>query len=210
MFDNDGSRMDRAREAVSAGADHVKEFTRDVVSGTKDTAKRAVQVVREAEADPVLRERARSGTERSLSRAGDAVGGAAPAIGRGAEFAVEKVGSVLRFVARPVAVVVGSIAGVVGGWWQKASELRNDLPAGEEEACRAHFATVTVEGLTFDHARSGYTIGYIAGCNPDYRGRAFEDVEADLRHGFHDADAEYDALREFARYGYGRGAATLR
>jgi hypothetical protein len=209
MFDKDGSRMDRAREAVSSGAGHVKDFTRDVVSGTRDTAKRAVQVVREAEPDQELRERTRSGTERSLSRAGDAVGGAAPAIGRGAEFAVEKVGSVLRFVARPVAVIVGSIAGVVGGWWHKASELRNDLPAGEEEACRAHFATVVIDGMTFEDARSGYAVGYIAGCNPDYRGRTFEDVEADLRHGFRDADAEYDALRDFARYGYGRGAATL-
>jgi hypothetical protein len=209
MLERDGdTRIDRAREAISAGADQVKEFTRDVASSTRDTAKRAVRIVKEAEPDPELRERARSGTERSLSRAGDAVGGAAPAVGRGAEYAVRKVGSVLRFVARPVAVIVGSIAGVVGGWWQKASELRSDLPGEEEQACRTHFATLTVHGLTFDDARSGYAIGYIAGCNPEYSGRAFEDVEADLRHGFLDADAEYDALREFARFGYGRGAAT--
>jgi hypothetical protein len=203
------SRLVRAKEGVVTGVSHVaenvSEFTRDVVDATREKARQAARIVREAEPDTVLRERTQKSTEGGLDRAGQAVVGAAPAIGRGAEYAATRVGDALKFVARPVGVVIGALAGTVGGWWNKASELRQHMPDEEEQACRIHFASFAGGDLTFDQARSGYVIGYVAGCNPDYHGRAFEDVEPDLRQGFGAEDTEYDVLREFARYGYSRG-----
>lgn len=197
------SRLDRAREGVAAGAEHVKQVTTKVAAGTREKASLARQIVREAESDEQLKENVRTGTQQAMNMAGEAVSGAAPAVGRGAEYAVGKVGAALRFVGRPLGAILGPIAGTVGGWWNKASELKGGMPKDVEAQCREHFATVlVVDGMSYDHAHTGYVLGYMAGCNPDYGGRPFEDVEADLRHGFTDADAEYQALREFARYGY--------
>jgi hypothetical protein len=201
--------LDRAKDSMAAGASGVVEYTRDALGEVREKAGRAADVVRNAETDQRLRETVSGSTEHGLHRAGDAVSGAAPAIGRGAEYAAEKLGSALHFVARPLAVVIGSIAGVVGGWWKQAANATPDFPTSEDEACRAHFATVTIipEGMSYDRARDGYALGYIAARNPGYSGRAFEDVEPDLRQGFTGERAtEYDALRDFARYGYARGS----
>lgn len=203
------SPLDRARDTVAAGAGQVKEKTKEVLSSAREKTAEAVRFVRESEADEHVRDKARASTEAGLEKAGDAVSGAAPAIGRGAEYAADKVGAALRFAARPLGAVIGTVAGVVGGWWKTARAGSTGLPVAEEEACRAHFITLAIDGMNFDQARSGYTFGYIAGCNPDYDGRAFEEVETDLRHGFADADAEYDAIREFARFGYGRGRGSM-
>jgi hypothetical protein len=206
------SRLARVKEGVVAGAsnvaDNVSEFTRDIVDATRDKARQAARIVREAEPDAELRERAQKSTEGGLDRAGQAVAGAAPAIGRGAEYAATRLGDALKFVARPAGVIIGTLAGTVGGWWNKASELKQHMPEEEERACRIHFATFAGSGLTFDQARSGYILGYVAGCNPGYQGRAFDDVEPDLRQGFAADDTEYDVLREFARYGYSRGSGS--
>jgi hypothetical protein len=201
--------LGRAKDSMSAGASGLKEYTKDALGEAREQVVRAAEVVRNAETDRELRGTVSATTEQSLHRAGDAVGGAAPAIGRGAEYAASKVGSVLHIAARPLAVVLGAIAGVVGGWWKEASSSVPDFPESEDQACRAHFAAITVvpEGMTYDRARNGYALGYIAARNPGYRGRPFDDVELDLRQGFTgERTDEFDALREFARYGYTRGS----
>ncbi len=110
--------------------------------------------------------------------------------------------------ARPFATVLGAVAGTLGGWWNKAAEERLALPETEEQACRAHFASIAVPppGMPYGRARTGYALGYVASRNPGYGGRRFEDVETELRRGFGEQHAaDYDALREFTRYGYDRG-----
>lgn len=214
------SRLERAREqtrealgsakdAVVAGASGVAGFTRNVATQTRDTAGRVVDFVKEAEPDEALKANVASGTESSLHSAGDRLADAAPRIGRAAETAAEKVGAALHAVAHPLASVLGAIAGTVGGWWNKARDVTPQLSPADEAACRAHFATLDAlaAGMDFERARVGYEIGYIAARNPSYSGRAFEDVEPDLRQGFTGSRAgEYDALRDFARFGYGRAA----
>jgi hypothetical protein len=201
--------LERTKDGMVAGASGLAEITRTVATETADRAGRVVEFVREAETDAGLREKVLHTTERTLHQAGDRLSGAAPLIGRGTEAAVRGVGKALHLVAHPLAVVIGAIAGTVGGWWkQAASDSSAEWPETEEQACRAHF--VTVVGIpaetTFERARTGYSLGYLAGRNPEYRGRSFDDIEADLRQGFTGEHAdEYDALREFARYGYGRG-----
>jgi hypothetical protein len=216
MADHGKSRTDRAKEGIAAGAaqardvahavtDTAKQKARSAAAATKETAREAARIVREAETDNELKQRARSATEHGLERAGHAVSGAAPAIGRGAEYAAARVGDALSYLGRPLGAIVGAIAGTIGGWWNKAAEVRTELPAEEEEVCRAHFAALAIDGLAYEDARNGYALGFLAGGNPEYGGRAFEEIEPDLRHGFYDDTAEYDTLREFARLGYGRG-----
>lgn len=201
-------KLGEAKEGLAAGASGVAEFTRSAASATRERADHVAGIVKEAKPDPAVRSRVGDRTERSLERASGAVTGAAPAIGRGAERAAEKVGQALHGIAHPLGAVVGAIAGTLGGWWKKAEEEPYELPEAEEQACRTHFASVPVmpPGMTYDLARTGYGLGYIASRNPDYRDRGFDEVEPDLRRGFGGADpADYDSLRDFTRYGYERG-----
>jgi hypothetical protein len=202
-----GRAADTAKETLSRARDGVVSTAGQVKDRTVEAASAAARIVREAEPDHELKENVKDGTERALGRAGSAVSGAAPTIGRGTEYAVDKVGAALKFVARPLAIIIGTIAGTVGGWWKKAAERGSDLPITEEEACRVHFSALGLEptGVTFERARPGYALGFVAATNPDYRGRNFEEIEEDLRLGFHDREDEYHALRDFARYGYERG-----
>lgn len=110
--------------------------------------------------------------------------------------------------------LVGVLAGALGGWWagRAMSSGAHELPEEHEEACRVHFVSYTMRpaNVTYDDARPGYLLGYMASQNPDYTGRSYDDVENDLRRGFtDDYAARYDSLRDYARYGYERGS-TLR
>ncbi len=199
----------KAREGLVAGASGLMEVSRTVATETRDRAGRVVEFVREAEADEELRSTVAGKTERSLDKAGDALAGAAPAIGRNAERAAEKLGGALHAIAGPLATILGSIAGTIGGWWKKAAQERYELSKADEEACRAHFTTVVVVSpeMTYERARTGYALGYVASRNPGYNGRNFDEIEDDLRQGFGDEGyADYEALRDFTRYGYDRGA----
>jgi hypothetical protein len=60
--------------------------------------------------------------------------------------------------------------------------------------------------VDYDTARIGYGVGHVAGRNPDYRTRSFDDVEADLRRGWSDKDRDYDSMRPFVREGYERSS----
>lgn len=204
-------KLEGAKHGLAAGASGLAERTRTVANEAAERAGRAVQFVREAEPDEQLRSTVSERTQRSLDRAGNAVTGAAPTVGRGAEKAVELVGAALHSLARPLATVLGAIAGTLGGWWKKASSDEFELPAAEEAACRAHFTSITVlpAGMDYEQARTGYALGWVASRNPEYRGRGFDEVEPELRRGFGEEHADaYDSLREFTRYGYGRGSGS--
>lgn len=220
MNDGEGGRIDRAREKtretidrakdrLAAGAATATETGRNAASGAKQKASRAAEFVRDAETDTELKGNVTTRTERGLDRAGDALTRAAPTIGRGTEMAAAKVGQALHAISHPTAMILGTIAGTLGGWWRKAADERMDLPESEEQACRDHFSTIAAmpPGMTYERARPAYAIGYVASRNPAYRGRQFEELDAELRRGFGEgASTDYDSLRDFARFGYERGA----
>ena len=118
-------------------------------------------------------------------------------------------GAAIGSAAGPIGTIVGGIAGAAGGWWagEKAGRALEDMGEHEPEY-RKHFETSASERerrLSYDDARVGYTVGHMAGRNPDYRGRKFEDVETDLRKGWKTSGTyEYDALRPYVRHGYER------
>lgn len=117
-------------------------------------------------------------------------------------------GAAIGSAAGPVGTIIGGIAGAAGGWWagEKAGRAVEDMGEHDPEY-RKHYETSGTErdrNLTYEDARVGYTVGHMAGRNPDYRGRKFEDVETDLRSGWRGTNYEYDTMRPFVRHGYER------
>jgi hypothetical protein len=208
MADTVREKAGKAKESLSAGASGVLDATRTVAGETRDRAGRAARFVKEAETDEQLKSKVSARTESSLDRAADAVTSSAPAIGRSAERAARVVGGALHTVAHPLAKILGVIAGTLGGWWKKAAEKPFLLSEVDEAECRAHFTSIEFipADMTFDRARTGYAVGYVASRNPDYADRSFDDLEPDLRRGFGDEyQNDYEALRDFARFGYEKG-----
>jgi hypothetical protein len=200
--------VDRAKEKLAAGAAGATEMGRTAVSGVRDRATRAAEFVRDAETDVELKGAVTHRTESSLDRAGDAITRAAPTIGRGTEMAAEKLGHALHAISHPTGVLLGTIAGTLGGWWRKAADQQIDLPQSEDQACLEHFSTIAAPppGMTYEQARPAYALGYVASRNPSFRGRDFDEVDRELRDGFaRDQSSDYDSVREFTRYGYERG-----
>ena len=127
--------------------------------------------------------------------------------------ALESVRSPL--IGSALGALLGSLAGALGGWWagRKLADSDFQLTPEDEAACQAHFVALTVRpvGMTFDEARDGYALGHAASRNPGYRGRAFDQVEPELRRGFAGEYARrYATLRDFARFGYERGTGNTR
>ena len=115
-------------------------------------------------------------------------------------------GAAIGSAAGPIGTIIGGIAGAAGGWWagEKAGRALEDMGDHEPEY-RKHFDSNKGRDLSYDDARVGYSVGHMAGRNPDYRGRKFEDVEPELRQGWSAGGPhKYDDLRPYVRHGYER------
>lgn len=112
-------------------------------------------------------------------------------------------GAAIGSVAGPVGTIIGGIAGAVGGWWagEKAGRAAEDL-GKHDETYRTHYRDNGDSALQYDDARVGYGLGHVAGRNPDYKGRPFDEVETDLRNGWNSDSRDYDSMRPYIRYGY--------
>lgn len=115
-------------------------------------------------------------------------------------------GAAIGSAAGPIGTIIGGIAGAAGGWWagEKAGRALEDM-GDHEPDYRRHFETNSSRDLTYDDARVGYSVGHMAGRNPDYRGRSWDEVEQDLRRGWKaDERHQYDDLRPYVRHGFER------
>lgn len=131
--------------------------------------------------------------------AGEAVGGTSGAL----------TGAALGSLGGPIGTIIGGIAGAAGGWWtgRSISEAAAHYTEHDDQEYRSHWDSHTSrpEGMDYDRARTGYAVGHIAGRNPDYQGRSFDEVEPDLRRGFSgEQEGDWDSVRDFARHGYER------
>ncbi len=136
-------------------------------------------------------------------------------------------------------IIGGIAGAVSGWWTGRAVSEAASSFDGDEDYYRSHYNSSTSSGvkgtlneplaansgtaglghsstanninrdLSFDRARPAYQVGHLAGMNPDYTDRKFDDVEVDLRRGWdsHKADDHHswDDVRDFARTGYERG-----
>ena len=121
-------------------------------------------------------------------------------------------GAALGSLGGPIGTIIGGIAGAVSGWWagraiaEAASHHTND----DDEYYRTHFdSSVRGESRSYDDVRPAYQLGHLAGRNPDYSSRSFDEVEGDLRHGWStdvsQRHGQWDEVRDYARHAYERG-----
>ena len=126
---------------------------------------------------------------------GEGVGGIGGALG----------GAALGSVVGPFGTVIGGIAGALGGWWagEKVGRAAEDFDEHELHY-REHFRTNRAENLDWNDALIGYGVGHVAGRNPGYRGRTFEEIEPELRRGWKERDRDFETLRPYVRHGFER------
>lgn len=138
-------------------------------------------------------ERDRDEHPSTAEQAGEAVGGI------GGTLAGAGIGS----LAGPVGTIIGGIAGAVGGWWagEKAGRAAEEM-GDHDDYYRERFQAGQHRDVTYDDARIGYGVGHIAGRNPDYRGRSFDEVESDVRRGWRHERYDYDTMRPYVREGF--------
>ncbi|HKH91172.1 MAG TPA: YsnF/AvaK domain-containing protein, partial [Gemmatimonadaceae bacterium] len=106
----------------------------------------------------------------------------------------------------PVGTVIGAIAGAAGGWWsgKAAADAASNIDATDDNYYRQRFSETG--GRDYDTARPAYHLGHVAGFNPDYEGRSFEEVEPDLRRGWTSAGTDnWDNVRDYARDAFEHG-----
>lgn len=161
--------------------------------------------------DDRMRDRPDAGAERlsddpSRPSTNPAVGGAVGGVSGAAVGAAAG-----TLTAGPVGTIVGAIIGAVGGGWAGVAASSDAGPTEEDEAYyRSHYgeATRNVADASYDRALPAYHLGHYAGLNPDYTGRTFDEVEADLRHGWSDdvraRYGEWESARPYARAAYER------
>ena len=154
--------------------------------------------------DGLLRDDARaraSGT--TGDEVGEAVGGISGVL----------TGAALGSLGGPIGTIIGGIAGAVSGWWagKAISEAARHVTQEDEAFYREHHRAGGTGGgtRTYDDVRPAYQLGHLAGRNPDYAHRSFDEVEPDLQRGWTGDVAarhgEWSSVRGYAREAYDRG-----
>lgn len=138
-------------------------------------------------------------TESTEEKVGEGVGGVTGALA----------GAGLGSAAGPIGTIIGGIAGAAGGWWagEKAGRAVDDWEEHDRYYRTRWDADQRSERLgSYDDARVGYGFGHIAGRNPDYSGRQFEEIEPEIRSNWKYDRHDYDTMRPYVREGYGRSS----
>jgi hypothetical protein len=113
----------------------------------------------------------------------------------------------------PVGLIVGGLAGALGGWW--AGRGVADLVTAEDEASfRTLYATSPdhLADRRYEDVAAAYVAGHLAGRNPDYAGRSFENIEGDLQQCWtgdvRRRCGEWAAMRSYAHTAFDRARAA--
>lgn len=122
-------------------------------------------------------------------------------------------GAAIGSVGGPIGTIIGGIAGAVSGWWagRAVSEAASRFTHDDDAAYRTHYESSAnrLADRGYDDVRPAYQLGHLAGANPDYRGRSFDEIEGDLRRGWTDDVStrygSWDSVRGYARDAYERG-----
>ncbi|MES2523086.1 MAG: YsnF/AvaK domain-containing protein [Gemmatimonadota bacterium] len=126
-------------------------------------------------------------------------------------------GAAVGSLVGPIGTIIGGLAGAVGGWWSGRAivEGAQSYTQDDEDYYRTHYmqrSSTAGRGSTsanigaFDNARPAYQLGHLAGVNPDYRQRSFDEVEPDLSRAYMSAGRnDWNDVRDYARDAYSRG-----
>jgi hypothetical protein len=121
-------------------------------------------------------------------------------------------GAAIGSAGGPIGTIIGGIAGAVGGWWsgRAISEAATKFTHADDDFYRGHYETSPnrLADRKYEDVRPAYQLGHIAGHNPDYAARSWEDVDRDLQRGWTDdlrtRHGEWQSVSPYAREGYNR------
>ena len=126
------------------------------------------------------------------------------------------VGAGIGSAAGPIGTLIGGVAGALGGWWagRAVAEAAASLTHEDDDYFRAHYMSQPNRHAdrAFDDVRGAYYLGQIASHNPNFRARAFEEVEAELEEGWAAAGdhvGSWRSVRSYAEEGFSRGVSKL-
>jgi len=119
-------------------------------------------------------------------------------------------GAAIGSMGGPIGTIIGGIAGAVGGWWagRTVSEAASRFNNTDDEAYRTAYDSRSdrLADRSYEDVRPAYQLGHIASENPDYTGKNFEVIEADLQRGWtNDLRArhgDWQAVRPYAEEAY--------
>lgn len=122
-------------------------------------------------------------------------------------------GAAIGSLGGPVGALIGGVAGAIGGWWagRALADAASRITPSDDSYYREHFdaSATPLADRRYEDVRPAYVLGHLAGYNPDYAGREFEEIEADLERGWGEDQrgrlGEWASLRGYARAGYARG-----
>src|SRR6476646_2504265 len=127
-------------------------------------------------------------------------------------------GATIGSLAGPIGTLVGGLAGAIGGWWagRSVADMFNDMTDEDDDFYRMLYeaSPYRLDDLDYDTVKPAYQIGHVAGLNPDYTGREFEEIEPDLRavwtYELTAKHGSWDAVSPLAKDAYTRGRAPYR
>jgi hypothetical protein len=143
----------------------------------------------------------KSSDKGNFERVGESIGGVS---GKMADTAVDLMSSMVR-----------TAASTIGGWWSRSTpdDALRSFGSEQDNLCRTHFENLrrsnrssTTTGSSYDAVRPLYQFGHLAGSNPDYQGRSFEEVETDLQRAWTPEQSsrygDWSAVRDYINTGY--------
>jgi hypothetical protein len=139
----------------------------------------------------------------TFERMGEQLGGAAgKMMGRGSDMATEMFGNML-----------GNAMNALGDWWTSpdAQRAAGSFDQTRDRSCRDHFeaSASASTGREYDQVRPLYQFGHVAGQNPDYRGRSFDEVEPDLQRAWKSessSQSDWPEVRGYVDFGYSQSS----
>ena len=136
---------------------------------------------------------------------------AGKAAGRATDIAMNAAGAAMNVAGSAFGTMMQSM----GDWWStpQAERASRSFDEQADRVSQEHFESRTRSGgahtTEYASARPYYQFGHLAGQNPDYQGKAFDEVEADLQRAWERAAQEgfgdWSEARESVSFGYSTG-----
>lgn len=140
-----------------------------------------------------------SGQKGPFEQIGESVGGTVGKMaGRANDMAMNALGSLF-----------GTALQQMGGWWSTpdAEKAASSFTEDEDRVFREHHTSASGTAGTRDYesARTAYRFGHLAGQNPEYQSKPFDQVEAEVERAWTALGREgtnWAEVRDQVRYGY--------
>jgi len=130
-------------------------------------------------------------------------------------------GAALGSIVGPVGTIIGALAGAVGGWWGGKHMAEPHVFNEADDAFyqthhQTNYSAIDSEsgslgrGRSYNDVRPAYQLGHLAGVNPDYQHRSFDEIEPHLSSAYStanppDEQQAWPNVRRYAQDGWSRG-----